>query len=59
MDKKNEINNNEKNKFNYDNTNINININKIEKNNTSKMEVKNREPFIIDRKLSLLNYHTN
>ena len=31
MDKKNEINNNEKNKFNCDNTNINININKIEK----------------------------
>jgi hypothetical protein len=28
MDKKNEINNNEENRFNYDNTNINIKINK-------------------------------
>ena len=31
MHKKNEINNNEKNRFNYDNTNIDIKINKIEK----------------------------
>jgi hypothetical protein len=31
MDKKNEINNNEENRYNYDNTNLNIKINKIEK----------------------------
>ena len=31
MDKKNEINNNEENSFNYDFTNVNIKINKIEK----------------------------
>ena len=31
MDKKNKINNNEDNRFNYDNTNIYIKINKIEK----------------------------
>ena len=48
--KKNEINNHEENRFNYDNTKIYIYKNKLNrKNNTSKMEVKKRELFIIDR----------